>query len=84
VALPPLHADLALVARYKPRPGTVRVPLTAFAGADDETAAVEDVRRWSDCSTRWRGIHVLPGGHFFVSSAGRAILDAVAATFASA
>jgi surfactin synthase thioesterase subunit len=83
LALPPLRADLALLDRYAPEPGVVSTPLTAFAGADDETASVEEVRQWSACTTRWRGLRVLPGGHFFLADARGAILDAIASAFVS-
>jgi surfactin synthase thioesterase subunit len=78
LVLPPFRADLLLCDAYRYQPGTpLDTPLTALAGADDEVAPVRDVAAWSAYSTRWRGIHVLPGGHFYLVPARRLVLDIV-------
>ena len=70
LALRPLRADLALCDRYRSRPGAVRAPLTALAGTDDVVATVPEVEAWAAYSARWRGVHVVAGGHFFVHAPG--------------
>jgi surfactin synthase thioesterase subunit len=78
VVLPPFRADLLLCDAYRYRPGLrLDTPLTALAGADDDVAPVGDVAAWSEYSSRWRGIQVLPGGHFYLVQARRLVLDIV-------
>jgi surfactin synthase thioesterase subunit len=78
VVLPPFRADLMLCDAYRYRPGPrLDTPLTALAAADDDVAPVRDVAAWSEYSARWRGIHVLPGGHFYLVQARRLVLDIV-------
>ena len=78
LALRPLRADLALCDRYRPGPGGVEARMTALAGTDDVVATLPEVEAWAGYSTRWRGVHVIAGGHFFVHAAGRAVVDVVA------
>jgi surfactin synthase thioesterase subunit len=82
LALRPLRADLALCDRYRSRPGRVQAPLTALAGSDDGVAAVPEVEAWAGYSARWRGVHVVDGGHFFVHAPGR-VVDLVASALTS-
>jgi surfactin synthase thioesterase subunit len=78
LVLPPFRADLLLCDAYRYRPGTpLDTPLTALAAADDKVAPVREVAAWSAYSTRWRGIQVLPGGHFYLVQARRLVLDIV-------
>jgi surfactin synthase thioesterase subunit len=78
MALPPLRADLMLCDAYRYRPGApLDIPLTTLAATRDRTAPECDVAAWSVHSTRWRGIHVLPGGHFYLLPARRLVLDVV-------
>jgi surfactin synthase thioesterase subunit len=78
LVLPPFRADLLLCDAYRYRPGTpLDIPMTALAAVDDEVAPVRDVAAWSAYSTRWRGIHVVPGGHFYLVPARRLVLDVV-------
>lgn len=79
--LPPLRADLALIARHRPSAGRVRAPLLALAGEQDDVAPPDAMRPWAACSARWRGLRVLPGGHFFLHERRADALDAVAAAF---
>jgi surfactin synthase thioesterase subunit len=79
LALPPFRADLSLCDAYRYRPGApLDTPLTALAAALDDVAPVHDVAAWSEHSTRWRGIHVLAGGHFYLVPSRRLVLDVVA------
>lgn len=83
VALPPLRADLALLERYVPPAGGVRAPLTAFAAVEDTVAPPESMRAWATRSTRWRGLRIVPGGHFFLHASWEAVLDGVVAGLAA-
>jgi surfactin synthase thioesterase subunit len=78
LVLPPFRADLLLCGAYRYRPGVpLDIPLTALAAAHDDVAPVRDVAAWSECSTRWRGIQVVGGGHFYLVPARRLVLDVV-------
>lgn len=79
-ALPVLRADLVLYDQYQPRPGQVRTPLMALAGSTDTTAPAAEVGAWAGYASDWRGLRVLPGGHFFLYTAQRAVIDAIVAT----
>jgi surfactin synthase thioesterase subunit len=79
-ALPVLRADLVLYDQYQVRPGQVRTPLMALAGSTDTTAPAVEVGAWSGYAGDWRGLRVLPGGHFFIYDAQRAVIDAIIAT----
>jgi surfactin synthase thioesterase subunit len=79
LVLPPFRADLWLCEAYRYRPGApLDTPLTALAASRDDVAPVQDVAAWSVHSTRWRGIHVFAGGHFYLVPARRLVLDVVA------
>lgn len=78
MALPPLRADLMICDAYRYRPGpALDVPMTALAGTSDRIAPEHDVAAWSTHSTRWRGIHLVPGGHFYLVPARPLVLDVV-------
>ena len=79
LVLPPFRADILLCDAYRYQPGSpLDIPLTALAAADDDVAPVHDVEAWSAHSTRWRGIHVFAGGHFYLVPPRRLVLDVVA------
>lgn len=79
LALPPLRADLLLCDAYRYQPGSpLETPLTALAATHDHVAPVRDVMAWSSHSTRWRGIRVVAGGHFYLGPAHHLVLDVVA------
>jgi surfactin synthase thioesterase subunit len=78
--LPVLREDLLLYDQYQDRPGRVRTPLMALAGSADTTAPPAAVGAWSSYTSDWRGLRVLPGGHFFIYTAQRAVIDAIIAT----
>jgi surfactin synthase thioesterase subunit len=79
LALPPLRADLLLCDAYRYRPGApLDAPLTALAAVADIVAPVRDVAAWSSHTTRWRGIHAVAGGHFYLIRARRLVIDIVA------
>jgi medium-chain acyl-[acyl-carrier-protein] hydrolase len=79
IVLPILRADLLLCDQYADKTGKIQTPLTALAGEDDTTAPVRDVDAWSKCSTQWRGLQTLPGGHLFIHTAQSAAIEAVTA-----
>jgi surfactin synthase thioesterase subunit len=76
-----LRADMSLAEGYRHEPGsTVACPVTLFTGASDHTSDAGDWAGWRSM-TRAAFTHVrMPGGHFFLRSEGRAIVDHVCRT----
>jgi surfactin synthase thioesterase subunit len=76
--LPVVRDDLALCASAGQADGPVRVPLHLFAGADDSLVRVPEVTAWRRYAARGCEVRVLPGGHFFLRTHERRLLDEVA------
>ena len=78
LVLPYLRADFQMVDTYAPSPGPpLECPIFAFAGKDDESVVIEDVRQWGG-QTRGRfAMQVVPGGHFFIRSSEVQVLRAL-------
>lgn len=76
IVLPALRADLRLAGALHV-PGVLRAPIMAFAGKDDALARPEEVERWADHTTSWRGMTALAGGHFFVADHVAAVVETV-------
>lgn len=80
LVLPALRGDFALVETYIPRAGPVlHCPVSAFGGVDDAEVDRDDLAAWSRHTTRPSRVHLLPGGHFFVTSSREDLLRIVAA-----
>lgn len=83
--LPTLRADFCMVETYRYHPGPqLAVPLTVLAGRADARVSADGVAAWaletsgtSDCT--WHD-----GGHFFIETHARAVLDGIRATLAQA
>ena len=76
--LPLLRADFTVNDTYQYREGErLTCPITTFGGTDDDMNA-EMLRQWSAQTIRAFGPHMIPGGHFFLSSARGATLRLVA------
>ncbi|MFE7777912.1 thioesterase II family protein [Streptomyces sp. NPDC057445] len=68
MVLPAIRSDYAMAGAYRHRPGpAVRFPVTALTGDSDPNVSVEDAQRWSEVAGGPFGLHVLPGGHFFLN-----------------
>lgn len=72
---PILRADFALSEsyRYQHEP-PLDIPMTAFGGIDDPAVTTASVAQWSTQTTAAFRTCLLPGDHFFVSSARPALL----------
>ena len=81
--LPVIRADFSVLETYEYRPGPpLPVPLTVFGGADDPLVPVRSLDGWRRQSAAAR-LHVLPGGHFFVSPAAAGVMAVIADTLAA-
>lgn len=73
---PMLRADLELADTWPVAPPEdVTVPLIVMAGDDDPVAPPEAVAQWSTYARAGFRSHYLPGGHFFVRTAGSEFFD---------
>lgn len=78
-ALPALRADFAICESYTytdARP--LDCPISAFGGAEGFTTAIEEIVAWKEHTLAGFTYRLLPGGHFFLNTAGHALLKAMA------
>ncbi|GAB6040931.1 thioesterase II family protein [Endothiovibrio diazotrophicus] len=81
--VPPMRADFRLCETY-PRgpdsgPSPLRVPVTVFGGREDGNATPAAMERWGELCDDLRGVHILPGDHFYLRDHRPALLAAIAA-----
>jgi medium-chain acyl-[acyl-carrier-protein] hydrolase len=75
--LPTLRADLALAEGHRPAAeARVACPITVFGGADD-TIEGASLQAWSDFTAATFRVRMFPGGHFYLSDAGEALVDEI-------
>jgi medium-chain acyl-[acyl-carrier-protein] hydrolase len=74
--LPVLRADLRIAETYAyvDEP-PLACPITALAGADDPTTSEDNIAAWHTQTSSLFSKHVLDGGHFFVETNRRRVLD---------
>jgi medium-chain acyl-[acyl-carrier-protein] hydrolase len=76
--LPILRADLELVETYIYVSGPpLSCPITVFGGEEDDTVRPEDLEAWRWHTTRGCSMHLLPGDHFFVTTAPREVVRVI-------
>lgn len=79
--LPVLRADLAVYSSCrKPRTGAevLDVPIVSFAGEQDSFTPPDSCRAWSSWTTASFDFRLMAGGHFFVITDCRSLLQVVA------
>jgi medium-chain acyl-[acyl-carrier-protein] hydrolase len=76
--LPTLRSDFRLAETYTyvPRP-PLRCAVTAFGGLEDHEVTRDEIQAWRFHTTGSFEMHVLPGGHFFLSSYRATLLQLV-------
>ena len=78
VLLPRLRADFAVAETYEYEPGTtVNCPISAFAGRDDPRVGPAELDEWAEYSTADFKRRVLPGDHFYLTTARPLLLRAI-------
>ncbi len=76
--LPILRADIVLNEEYCARLGEkLRVPVTLLYGVDDKTATLADLQEWAAVTSADFQIRAFPGGHFFIDSSLRELIDVI-------
>jgi pyochelin biosynthetic protein PchC len=76
LAMPSLRADYRLIRSYLPvlEPRQVPVPIVAYTGLDDPSAALDTVRAWAELTSATFELVRFPGGHFFIETANGKVL----------
>ncbi|MDO0911792.1 alpha/beta fold hydrolase [Streptomyces sp. DT2A-34] len=79
VIMPALRADFGLLAKYRPAHlHRLEVPVTVCGGDRDPVCTVEDLKSWSDVTTRGLDLRVFEGGHFYLQQRKEELLAFVA------
>jgi medium-chain acyl-[acyl-carrier-protein] hydrolase len=76
IFLPILRADIAVSeGEAMAAEAPLGCPITALGGVTDPRASADELRAWSSQTTAAFECEMFPGGHFFIQSAGGAVLD---------
>ncbi|MFT7461977.1 MAG: medium-chain acyl-[acyl-carrier-protein] hydrolase [Pseudohongiellaceae bacterium] len=79
--LPPLRADMSVCDSYVyAAEDPFDVPISAFGGADDHNVSRAELDAWAEQTTGAFASTVLPGDHFFMSTASQPLLAEVTRT----
>jgi surfactin synthase thioesterase subunit len=82
LTLPTIRADLTVIATWRPRPEPVAAPIHAFAGTKDGYAPPDAMLAWAHQTAGTFRLTAVPGGHFFLHTEPRSVLEAVLADLA--
>jgi surfactin synthase thioesterase subunit len=78
LALPALRADYKAVETYSFVAGLpLRCPVIALAGDQDPKVAVKDFEKWAEQTAAGFELHVLSGGHFFITERLQEVVEIV-------
>jgi surfactin synthase thioesterase subunit len=78
--LPPLRADLKLLAGYRPQTlEPVAAPVAVFGAEEDPICPVEALETWREATTGAVSVTVFPGRHHYLMDDEKAVVAAVAA-----
>ncbi|MFI1499924.1 thioesterase II family protein [Streptomyces platensis] len=68
---PLLRNDFAAAEHWQPDTGLppLPVPLSVYGGAGDPAVTVKSLVGWERWTTRWLGLRLFPGGHFYFQKA---------------
>jgi surfactin synthase thioesterase subunit len=55
----------------------LNVPITVFGGTEDPLVQAEDLAQWRQQTTRNFRMQLFPGGHFFMKSHSRMLIEEI-------
>lgn len=85
VFLPTLRADVAMLDRYRYRPGApLRCPVHAYAGSEDPNVERDELELWRRESEGDFTLDFFPGGHFFLETSRRDLIRSLVARIEAA
>jgi len=75
--LPTMRSDMTLCDLYafKNEDSQLHTPIEIFAGAGDPEAGPDEMKAWADYSQSGSNLKVFEGGHFFLRSHAKEVLD---------
>lgn len=78
--LPTIRRDYQLIETYRPLPGVpLRAPVTVLHGDQDPEVDEREAAAWREATEGPCELHALPGGHFYLETHRRQVLDHVVA-----
>jgi surfactin synthase thioesterase subunit len=79
--LPMVRADFEMLDTLAPpSEPPLSVPLAAWGGTEDPQPTPHELEAWREYSTQEFSLQLITGGHFFIHSAGNALLEGVERT----
>jgi medium-chain acyl-[acyl-carrier-protein] hydrolase len=79
LVLPTLRADFEICETYsRTRHPSIPVPMTALGGISDPSVTRADLQAWDQTVSGRFSLHMFPGEHFFIISAGRQVQQLIA------
>lgn len=76
--LPAIRNDYRAVETYeRPPGGPLSAPVTVLIGDDDPKSTVDEAKAWAEETTGGFALRVFPGGHFYLATHQRAVLDEI-------
>lgn len=79
IVLPILRDDVRLADAYAyAHEAPLGCPIEAFVGAQDRSVPTAHAQAWREQTVGGFALHTLPGGHFFLHTAGQQLLQAIA------
>ncbi len=79
LAIPIMRADMEVCQTYNYVDELpLQVPITAFAGSQDECVSIDEIRSWKEQTNKNFRMEVISGDHFFIQSMGDLVSRSVA------
>lgn len=76
--LPAIRSDYRAIETYERSPGNpLSTPIVALIGDDDPKSSVDEAKAWAEETTGEFSLRVFPGGHFYLASHQRAVLEVI-------
>ncbi|MEU0674546.1 alpha/beta fold hydrolase [Streptomyces sp. NPDC006172] len=85
LTLPVLRGDFRLVETYRFRPSApLTCPITVVTGDTDPSCGPDDAARWARHTVAAHTVRTLPGGHFYLETAGPQLMSLIAEALCAA
>ncbi|WP_224367779.1 thioesterase II family protein [Hyalangium versicolor] len=79
--LPMVRADFEMLDTFvHPDEPPLSLPISVWGGTEDRKPTPESLEHWRDYTTQDFSLQLIPGGHFFIQTAGEQLRDAVEKT----
>ena len=81
--LPRFRADFEIASSPPISDIPVDVPILSIGGSEDPAVGLDELRRWSRCTTCEHATVIFPGGHFYLNDQTSAVVDSIEGFLAS-